>query len=74
MVPHHECGRRFPAKLKVVDYKSYARQVILYGSEALCMKKIEMGILWTERPMVRAMCGVHLKDRKRYKDLFCCWV
>ena len=29
-----------------------------------------MGILqWTERSMVRAMCGVQLKDRKRSMDL-----
>ena len=29
-----------------------------------------MGILqWTKRFLVRAICGLHLKDRKRAKDL-----
>ena len=43
---------------------------ILYGSEAWCLKESETGILRrTERSMVRAMCGVHLKDRKRSTDL-----
>ena len=51
-------------------YKSYVRPAILYGSEAWCLKESEMGILRrTERSMVRAMCGVQLKDRKRSKDL-----
>ena len=43
---------------------------MLYGSEAWCLKEREMGILRkTERSMVRAMCGVQLKDRKRSTDL-----
>ena len=43
---------------------------ILYGSEAWCLKESEMGILQrTEGSMVRAMCGVQLKDRKRPTDL-----
>ena len=37
----------------------------MYGSEAWCLKKSEIGILWT----VRSMCGVQLKDRKRAEDL-----
>ena len=42
---------------------------MLYGSEALCMKESEIGILRrTERSMVRAMCGVQLKDRRGSKD------
>ena len=32
-------------------------------------KENKMGILRTERSMVRAMCGVQLKDKKRSKDL-----
>ena len=33
------------------------------------MKQSEIRILKTERSMVRAMCGVQLKDRKRSTDL-----
>ena len=32
-------------------------------------QKSEMGILRTERSIVRAMCGVRLKDRNRNTDL-----
>ena len=38
----------------------------MYGSEEYSLKESEMGILRRiERSMVRAMCGVQLKDRKR---------
>ena len=38
---------------------------MLYGSEAWCLNESEIGILQgTERSMVRAVCGVQLKDRK----------
>ena len=64
------CGRRFPLKLKAAVYKSYVRSVILYGSEAWCLKESVMGTLQrTERSMVRAMCEVQLKDRKGSTDL-----
>ena len=33
------CGRRFPLRLKGSVYKSYARQEIPHGSEAMCLKK-----------------------------------
>ena len=63
-------GLRFPLRLKRTVYGSYVRPAILYGSEAWCLKESEMGILRrTERSMVRAMCGVQLKDRKRSMDL-----
>ena len=43
---------------------------MLYGSEAWCLKASEIGILQkTERSLVRAMCGLQLKDRKRFTDL-----
>ena len=43
---------------------------ILYGSEAWCLKECEMEVLRrTERYTVKAMCGVHIKGRKRAKDL-----
>ena len=51
-------------------YKRYVRSAILYGSEALCLRDSETGILQrTERFMVRAMCGVQLTDRKTSTDL-----
>ena len=63
-------GRRFPLELEGAVYKSYIRPAILYGSEAWCLKESEMGILQrTERSLVRAMCGVHLKHRNRSTDL-----
>ena len=63
-------GRRFPLKLMGAVYKSYIRPAILYGSEAWCLKEIELGILRrTERSIAVAMCGVQLKDRKRSANL-----
>ena len=60
----------FPLRLLGTVYESYVRLQILYGSEAWCLRESEMGILRiTERFMVRAMCGVQLKDRKRYTHL-----
>ena len=56
-------GRKFPLSLKEGCYESYARPVILYGSEAWYLKESEMGILLrTERSTVRAMSGVWLQD------------
>ena len=61
-------SRGLSLKLKGAVYKAYVSQTILYGSEESCLK--DMGILRrTERSMVRAMCGVQLKDRKRSMDL-----
>ena len=63
-------GRRFHLRLNGAVYRSYVRPTILYGSETWCLKEGEMGILRrTERSMVRAMCGVQLKDRNRSTDL-----
>ena len=69
-----ECGDFFMAGDSLQSAKglfiSYIRPAILHGSDALCLKESEVGILQrTERSMVRAMCGVQLKDRKRYTDL-----
>ena len=61
-------GRRCPLILDKAVYGSYVRPAILYGSEAWCLKESEIGI-YTERFMVRAMCGVQLKDRKMSADL-----
>ena len=63
-------GRSFALKLKGAVYWSYVRLAILYGSEAWCLKESEVRILQgTERPVVRAICGVELKDGKRSMDL-----
>ena len=60
----------FSLKLKGALHKSYVRPVILYESEAWCLKESQMGILRrTERSLVIAMCGVQLKDRKQFKHL-----
>ena len=60
----------YPLRPKRTVYKSIVRPALLYGSEALCLKDSEIGILQrTGRSMVRAMCGVQLKDRKRSTDL-----
>ena len=75
LVKFRECGellysRIFPLRLKGAVYESYVRPVILYGSEAWCLKESEMGILQrTEISMMRAMCEVQLKDIKRSTDL-----
>ena len=64
------CGRRFPLRLKGAVYESHVWPAILYGGEVWYLKESEMWILRrTERSMVRAMCGVQLKDRKRSADL-----
>ena len=43
---------------------------MLHGSEAWCLNENKMGILRRmERCTVRGMCGVHIKDRKRSRDL-----
>ena len=38
-------SRRFPLRLKGVVCMSYVRPALLYGSEAWCLRKNEMGIL-----------------------------
>ena len=40
----------------------------LYGSKAWCQKDNMVILRRTERSMVRAKCGVQLKDRKRSTD------
>ena len=63
-------GKRFSLKMKGRVYKSCVRPVMLYGSETWCLKENEMAILRrTERAMVRAMCGVKLRDRRNTEDL-----
>ena len=57
---------KFPLKLK----GAAARPTILHGSEALCGKESKIRSLQrTERYMMRAMCGVQLKGRKKRLDI-----
>ena len=70
-----ECGKllygmRFSLRLKWAVYGSYVRPAMLCGSEARCQEESEIGLLCrTKRSIVREMCGVQLKDRKRFEDL-----
>ncbi|XP_006813953.1 uncharacterized protein LOC102807557, partial [Saccoglossus kowalevskii] len=73
-VKFRECGellygKRFPLEMKGIVYKSCVRSALLYGSETWCLSENELGILRTERAMVRVMCGVKLMDRKITEDL-----
>ena len=63
-------GRRIPQKLTEAANKSHVRLATLHGSETWCLKESENGILQrTQRSMVRAMCGVQIKEKKRSTDL-----
>ena len=65
-----ECGKllhgnMFPLKLKGAVYLNYERPMILNECEEWCLNANRMGILQkTEKSMMRAMCGVQIKDRK----------
>ena len=62
-------GNRFPLKMKGKVYRCCVRSAILYGSETWCLKENEKAILRrTKRPMVRAMCGQKVVDRKTTKE------
>ena len=57
-------------KMKGKIYKACVRSVMVYGSETWATRVEDMNRLErTERMMVRWMCGVTLKDRKRSEDL-----
>ena len=50
--------------LKGAVYNNCVRPAMQHGSEELCLKESEVEISRrTQRSMVRAMCGVQLKDR-----------
>ena len=52
-------------------YKACVQSVLTYGTETWAMKIANLQSLErTERMMVRWMCGVSLKDRKRSVDLY----
>ena len=57
-------------KIKGNIYWACVQNVMLYGSKMWAMRVEDMRRLErTERMMVRWMCGVTLKDRKRSEDL-----
>ena len=57
-------GRKFPLSLNGAVYKSNVE--LLYAGEACCLKEYEMQILRrTKRSIVRAVCEVQLKNKKR---------
>ena len=63
-------GRRFPLMFKGTVYEIYVGPAILYGCVAWCLRESKMGILRrTVRSMVRALCIIQFKDRKRSIDL-----
>ena len=67
------CGRRWSVKMKGKLYKLYktcVRTAMTYGGETWTMRKEEEAALMrAERAMVRLMCGVKLRDRKRIGEL-----
>ena len=58
-------------RIKGKIYKACVQSALTYGTETWAMKKANLQSLErTERMMVRWMCGVSLKDRKRSVDLY----
>jgi len=59
--------QRFPLRIKG---KICVKSAMLYGSETWACEKMKWRFLrWTERSVVRAICGVKLMDRKNMKEL-----
>ena len=62
------CGASYRIKGRI--YGACVQSVLIYGTETWAMKADDLRSLEkTERMMVRWMCGVSLKDRKRSEDL-----
>ena len=62
-------GASYRIKRKI--YKACVQSPLTYGAETWAMKKANLQSLErTERMMVRWMCGVSLKYRKRSVDLY----
>ena len=58
-------------RIKGEIYKACVQSAMTYGTETWAMKKASLHSLErTERMMVRWMCGVSLRDRKRSVDLY----
>ena len=65
--------RGMSLKMKGKIYRASDQSVMVYGSETWALKVEQLQQLErTERMMVRWMCGVSLKDRKRSQELLDC--
>ena len=51
-------------KMKGRVYKAFVRAAMMYSGETWIMKKEEGVMQRAERPMMRMVCGVKLRDRK----------
>ena len=59
-----------PLKLKMKEYKSVVRPVLLYGAEICALRKKEEGVLdRTEMRMVRWIAGISLMERRKSQDI-----
>ena len=64
-------GRGASYRIKGRIYRACVQSALTYGTETWTMKKANLQSLErTQRMMVRWMCGVSLKDRKRSVDLY----
>ena len=64
------CGKKWSVKMKGKLYKTSVRTAMVYGAETWAMRKVEEGVLLrAERAMVRMMCGVKLRNRKKTSEL-----
>ena len=64
------CDKRMSVKLKVKIYTSVIRPVLLYGMEALALKRSEERLLdSTEMRMLRWICGVSLHEHRTNDDI-----
>ena len=60
------CGKKWSVKMKGKLYKACVRTAMVYGGETWTMRKEDEGVLLrAERAMVRLMCGVKLRNRKK---------
>ena len=59
-----------PLLFKQHLYKSYVRSAMLYGNKTWCLRENKVAILRrAKRPMVRAMHGVNLVDKRNIVEL-----
>ena len=64
------CARDWPLKAKGRLYSACVRTVMTYGSETWALKKDDEAVLRrAERAMIRRICGVSLREKKRSEEL-----
>ena len=69
--PPNTLIRLWSHRMKRKIFRACVQSVLIYGTETWAMKAENLRSLErTERMMVRWMCGVSLKDRKRSEDLY----